>query len=191
MTTFNTGPKQANPINPRNLVYFIFKTPSNNAIPAQQSKRNRYNSIYGDTAKTRKANHSFALGLLLLLFGFFCSTTTSSASLSLCFSAASNSSCPQRPASSRTRVLTDALSLLFFPSRLLTAMVSMNVHSLPLSRILLVAGSRCGRHSGAIWQTSPDLDFRTDRMPSSWKRWKAFLSVSLLTASKYEMSPWW
>lgn len=138
--------------------------------------------------------HNFALALDALLFlGLFSSSSTPSpptTSFSFSFNATSNNSCPHLPASSRTRVLTDALSLLFFPSRLLTAMVSINVHNLPLSRILLVTGSRSGLHSGAILQTGPDLDFRTERIPSSWKRWKEFLRVSLLTASKYEISPW-
>ena len=76
----------------------------------------------------------------------------------------------------------------------------MKSHNLPLASILPVSTSRCGVQSGANFSRGPPcrkpllllgpaLD--TWMMPSSSKRWKAFLSVSLLTASKYDRSPWW
>ncbi len=81
-----------------------------------------------------------------------------------------------------------------YPSRLDNAMVSMKSHNLPLGTIAPVSLSRSGVHSGASLMLAcclASLLLASMTILSSSKSWKAFLRVSLLTASKYERSPWW
>ena len=74
-----------------------------------------------------------------------------------------------------------------YPSRLDKAMVSIKSHNLPLGMIPPVSASLSGVHSEASLMLADffeSLAFDCKRMFSSKKSWKAFLSVSLLTASK-------
>lgn len=107
----------------------------------------------------------------------------------------SNSRRPRTSVSRTTRVLTVAPSRRFLPSRRLEAIFSVKTHRRdPRARSSPVAGSRGGCQSGARRSRGGilvSLDLTTSMMPSSSKRWYEFLSVSLLTASKYERSPWW
>ena len=87
---------------------------------------------------------------------------------------------------------TVAPSRLFFPSLRDCAIFSMKSHNLPSGTMAPVCGLRCGIHSGANFARGRILVFRLlaiSMIPSSSKRAHEFLSVSLLTASKYDKSP--
>ena len=94
----------------------------------------------------------------------------------------------------KTLVETVAPSLLFFPSLRDCAIFSIKSHNLPSGTMAPVFGLRWGVQSGANLARGRIFVFRLLAViiiPSSSKRAHAFLSVSLLTASKYDRSPWW
>ena len=146
--------------------------------------QSRYNSI----------RHSLAfvcISFRLRFFGLLMASTTASPGVA---AALSNNCRPTWSANTSTLVLTVAPSRRFLPSLRELAIVSMKDQRLPSGTIIPVAGSLLGVHPSAslivVW-IFLSLLLRKMTMPSSSKIWNAFFSVSLLTASKYERSPWW
>lgn len=128
---------------------------------------------------------------------FFASSFTNSLSSSdslLLLDIEANRPFPMISVRRRTLVETVAPSLRFLPSLLESASFSVKSQSRPSATMLSVSASRRGTQSGARRSLGPTFGSRllpTRRMPSCWKRPYEFLRVSLLTASKYERSPWW
>jgi hypothetical protein len=132
--------------------------------------------------------YRWAIVCLAFLRPLFLLNNVSSSSESLPSPVASAKSfCPTVSASLNTLVLTVAPSRLFFPSRRDNAIFSMKSHNLPSAIMFPVAVWRSGVHSGASFIFGVAFNarlFTTRTIPSSSKRWYAFLRVSLLTASK-------
>lgn len=142
-----------------------------------------------------KANYRCALGCKAFLLCCRWSSTVWSSSERLCpFWSGSNRPLPIISVSRRTLVDTVAPSFRFFPSLRDCAIFSIKSHNLPSGTISPVSGFRRGVHSGdslVLGGIFEFLLFKTVMIPSSSKRVQAFFRVSLLTASKYERSPWW
>ena len=141
-----------------------------------------------------KFDYSFDLDCIAFLLFCVCFSVvwSSSERLSAVVSE-SNSVLPITSVNRKTLVETVAPSFLFFPSLRDWAIFSMKSHSLPSGTINPVSGSRRGAQSGeslVLGGVFAVLLFSTVIIPSSSKRVHAFFKVSLLTASKYDRSPW-
>ena len=140
---------------------------------------------------TNAVRHSLdfvCISCRLRFFGLLMASTAASPGAA----ALSNNCRPTLSASTSTLVLTVAPSRRFLPSLRELAIVSMKDQRLPSGMIFPVAGSLSGVHPSAsliVEGIFLSLLLCSLTMPSSSKIWNAFLSVSLLTASKYERSP--
>jgi hypothetical protein len=143
----------------------------------------------------QNSNYRCALGSKAFLLNcFWFSAVRSSSDRLSPDDSGSNSVLPIISVSRKTLVETVAPSFLFFPSLRDCAIFSIKSHSLPSATISPVSGFRRGVQSGeslVLGGIFEFLLFNTEMMPSSSKRVHAFFRVSLLTASKYDRSPWW